>query len=52
MGTNAFKECDNLTIYTYKGSYAQTYGNDNNIKVVLLAEFLLGDVNDDGKVTW
>ena len=34
--SDAFARCDSLTIYTYRGSYAQTYGNENNINVVLL----------------
>lgn len=29
--SNAFSRCDNLTIYGYKGSYAETYANENDI---------------------
>lgn len=34
----SFSECDNLTIYGYSGSYAETYANENSIPFVALTE--------------
>lgn len=36
FGTRVFENCDALTIYTNKGSVAETYAKDNEISVVLL----------------
>ena len=34
VGSLAFKNCKNFTIYGYKNSYAETYANENNIPFV------------------
>ena len=34
IGSSAFKNCKNFTIYGYKNSYAETYANENNIPFV------------------
>ena len=36
ISATAFKGCENLTIYGYKGSYAERYANENNIPFVVL----------------
>jgi len=36
IGDNAFGKCYNITIYGYKGSYAETYANENAIPFVAL----------------
>ena len=50
--SNAFYSCDNLTIFGYTGSTAETYAENNEIPFVALDEAteLPGDVNSDGKV--
>ena len=48
---NSFAGCDSLTIYGTKGSYAETYANQNNIPFVAIKSSVLGDTNGDGKVT-
>lgn len=40
LETNSFVNCDNLTIYGYAGSDAETYANENNIPFVALDEAL------------
>ena len=41
----AFENCDNLTIYGYTGSYAETYAKENNIPFVSL-DGTSGEEND------
>lgn len=51
IAPNAFSKCDNLTIYGYSNSYAETYAEENGINFVALDEkTLYGDVNLDGKI--
>lgn len=51
IAPNAFVKCDNLTIYGYSNSYAETYADENGINFVALDEkTLYGDVNLDGKI--
>ena len=38
IGANAFKDCDNITIYGYKDTYAETFASDNGISFVALEE--------------
>ncbi len=47
IGEDAFAGCENLTIYGYKGTSAQTYANSHNIPFVAL--ILGGDANGDNK---
>jgi hypothetical protein len=49
---HAFVNCDNLTIYGYEDSYAQTYAIENNITFKLVGEpdFETGDVDENGVV--
>ena len=50
IGTDAFYRCDNLTIYGYAGSYAETYASENEIPFVAISLNLdNGDVDGDGK---
>ena len=37
IGNYAFHKCDNITIYGYKNSYAETYANENDIPFVSVA---------------
>ena len=37
IGNYAFYKCDNITIYGYKNSYAETYANENDIPFVSVA---------------
>ena len=37
IGSHAFYKCDNITIYGYKNSYAETYANENDIPFVSVA---------------
>ncbi len=32
IGDDAFRECENLTVYAPSGSYAEQYAKENNIK--------------------
>ena len=48
IGEDAFAGCENLTIYGYDGTVAQSYANSHNIPFVALK--LSGDVNGDNKV--
>ena len=48
IGEDAFAGCENLTIYGYNGTVAQSYANSHNIPFVALK--LSGDVNGDNKV--
>ncbi len=43
---------DGIKLYGYKGTNAETYAKENNIEFIALDEdeFILGDLNDDGKV--
>ena len=51
IAPNAFAKCDNLTIYGYSNSYAETYAEENGINFVALdKKTLYGDVNLDGKI--
>ena len=52
IGEDAFYSCDNLTIYGVKGSYAETYADENGIPFVASAipDFVCGDANGDGTV--
>lgn len=51
IAPNAFSKCDNLTIYGYSNSYAETYAEENGINFVALdKKTLYGDVNLDGKI--
>ena len=51
IAPNAFAKCDNLTIYGYSNSYAETYAEKNGINFVALdKKTLYGDVNLDGKI--
>ena len=43
----AFDNCPNLTIYGVKGSYAERYAKENNIKFIGENITTLGDYNDD-----
>lgn len=43
IGIDAFYNCDNLTVYGYLGSYAQSYANGNSISFSAL-----GDTDSDG----
>lgn len=38
IGTDLFKECEKVTIYTWQDSYALEYANDEGIPVVLLTQ--------------
>ena len=49
--SSVFGRCDNLTIYGYAGSTSETYAKENDIPFVALGEYLLGDIDGDGKVT-
>ena len=42
VGSLAFKNCKNFTIYGYKNSYAETYANENNIPFVQIGKEHLG----------
>ena len=53
IGDGAFRNCDNLTIKGYTGSYAETYAKENNIPFIALdaaPALEPGDVSGDGKV--
>lgn len=51
IAPNAFSKCDNLTIYGYSNSYAETYAEESGINFVALdKKTLYGDVNLDGKI--
>ena len=47
IGEDAFASCENLTIYGYRNSYAETYSNEHNIPFVELTKEK-GDVDGDG----
>lgn len=46
----AFYGCDNLTIYGYEDSYAQTYAKENSINFVVI-EPIIGDVDGNGTIS-
>ncbi len=47
--SNAFENCnENLTFKLYKNSYAETYANENNIKIDFISP--MGDVDENGVV--
>lgn len=50
IGEYVFHSDENLTIYTEKGSAADTYASQNSIKVKYFDELKAGDVNNDGSV--
>ena len=51
ISDKAFLNCDELTIYGYSNSYAETYAEENGINFVALdKKTLYGDVNLDGKI--
>ncbi len=47
---NAFVNTENVTIFGYTDSFAQTYANENNIKFMNLAKITKGDVNFNGEL--
>lgn len=49
ISDNAFISAENVTIFGYGDTYAQTYANENNITFVDLTAMTKGDVNFDGK---
>ena len=54
IGKNSFEDCGNVTIYGYKGSYAEQYANENGIPFVALGSkptIIRGDADGDGDVT-
>ena len=51
IGERVFDYCDkNLIIFGKKGSVAETYAKDNNLRFIDLSNCLMGDVNLDGSV--
>ncbi len=47
-----FGDSNNITVYGYEGSYAETWANERGIPfVVISTEPTVGDVNGDGKVS-
>ena len=44
IGNNAFSGCDNLTIWCYKGTYAETYAINHNIPVEYIV-FMISDTS-------
>lgn len=54
MTSYTFRYCDNLTIYGYKGTYAEEFAANNSIPFVALGSnpgVICGDADGDGKVT-
>ena len=47
---NAFTNTENITIFGYEDTVAQTYANQHNIKFINLAKITKGDVDFDGKL--
>lgn len=47
---NAFTSTENVIVYGYTDTYAQTYANENNITFIDLSNTDKGDVNFDGKI--
>ncbi len=46
IGSNAFTNCKNITIYGYQGSYAETYAAENNIPFKSVAVSKAATVDD------
>ncbi len=54
IGDKAFSYCNNLKIYGYNNTVAQSYADDNEIEFVSLDEqqnYLLGDIDGDEDIT-
>ncbi len=51
-GSNAFSDCDKLTIYCYEGSYAQNFAVENEIpfEIIVKSPYKSGDINDDQNI--
>ncbi len=47
---NAFTSAENVTIFGYADTFAETYANENNIKFVNLENITKGDVNFNGEL--
>ena len=47
---NAFVNTENMTIFGYADTCAETYANDNNIKFINLENHIKGDVNFNGEL--
>ncbi len=54
IGSDAFYGCDNVTIYGYKNSYAETYAKDNDIPFVAIEEPIVTptEITLDTTRTW
>lgn len=50
IADNAFTSTENVTIFGYSGTYAETYANDNNIPFINLDALTKGDVDFNGAV--
>lgn len=50
IADNAFTSTENVTIFGYSDTYAQTYANDNNIPFIDLDALTKGDVDFNGTV--
>lgn len=50
IADNAFNSVENVTIFGYSGTYAETYANEKNISFIDLNALTKGDVNFDGAV--
>ena len=50
IAENAFTSTENVTIFGYSDTYAQTYATENNIPFIELNDLTKGDVNFDGNV--
>lgn len=50
IADNAFTSTENVTIFGYSGTYAETYANDNNIPFIDLDALTKGDVDFNGTV--
>ena len=48
---NAFADCSSLTIYCFKGSYAETYAKNNGIPFIIILNPKKGDIDGDGEKT-
>lgn len=50
IADNAFTSTENVIIFGYSGTYAETYANDNNIPFIDLDALTKGDVDFNGTV--
>ena len=51
IGDNAFAACDDIVIFGYSGSYAETYANENELAFVAIDADYEWEENEDGSVT-